>query len=239
MHQQLLPGKAGKQGDVAAPRREVQRLAVGIVEGKGALGALRPCDLPQVPAIQPDAAAHGKVVVQRAAIVPQGGAAVQDEQVVKDRLCAGVGIQLGGAVGVQHPVGGKGIVIDKAGGTAGLEIHGRLYRIGGVCVRQMAGVPLGQQGGQNACRFTLAAGSGVLVHGGGDAQTVQHCGDRFAAGAPQRGVVPAVTGADKGIASHLLRVHRAEIIVFQIPLGIGVAAALDGQHLLSAEQPPV
>ena len=238
MHQQLLPRKAGEQGDVAAPRWEVQRLAVGIVEGKGALGALRPCDLPQVPAIQPDAAAHGKVVVQRAAIVPQGGAAVQDEQVVKYRLCAGVGIQLGGAVGVQHPVGGKGIVIDKAGSTAGLEIHGRLYRIGGVCVRQMAGVPLGQQGGQNACRFTLAAG-GALVHGGGDAQAVQHCGDCLAAGAPQRGVVPAVTGADKGIASHLLRVHRAEIIVFQIPLGIGAAAALDGQHLLPTEQPPV
>lgn len=118
---------------------------------------------------------------------------------------------------MQHPVGGKGVIIDKAGGTAGLEIHGRLYRIGGVCVRQMAGVPLGQQGGQNACRFTLAAGS-ALVHGGGDAQTVQHCGDRLAAGAPQRGVVPAVTGADKGIASHLLRVHRAEIIVFRYRL---------------------
>ena len=46
LHQQFLPGKAGEQGDVAAPCREFQRLAVGIVEGKGALGALRPCDLP-------------------------------------------------------------------------------------------------------------------------------------------------------------------------------------------------
>ena len=46
LHQQLLPRKAGKQGNVAAPCREVQRLAVGIVEGKGTLSALRPCDLP-------------------------------------------------------------------------------------------------------------------------------------------------------------------------------------------------
>ena len=190
-------------------------------------------------AVQPDAAAHGKVVVQRAAIVPQGGAAVQDEQVVKGSLCAGVGVQLGSAIRVQHPVGGKGVIVDKAGGTAGLEIHGHFYRIGGVCVRQIASVPLGQQGRQHARRFALAAGGGVLVHGGGDAQAVQHRGDRLAAGAPQRRAVPAITGADKGIAPHLLRVHRAEVIVFQIPLGVCAAAALDGQHLLPAEQPPV
>ena len=139
---------------------------------------------------------------------------------------------------MQHPVGGKGVIIDKAGGTARLEIHGHLYRICGVCVRQMAGVPLGQQGGQNARRFALAAG-GALVHGGRDAQAVQHRGHSLAAGAPQRRAVPAITGADKGIAPHLLRVHRAEVIVFQIPLGVRTAAALDGQHLLPAEQPPV
>ena len=238
MHQQLLPGKAGEQSNVTASCRELQRLAVGIVEGKSTLYALRPCDLPQVSAVQPDAAAHGKVVVQRVAVVPQGRAAVQDEQVVKGCLCAGVGVQLGGAIRVQHPVGSKSVIVDKAGGTAGLEIHGHLYRIGGVCVRQMAGVPLGQQGRQHARRFALAA-RGALVHGGGDAQAVQYRGHSLAAGAPQRRAVPAITGADKGIAPHLLRVHRAEIIVFQIPLGVCAAAALDGQHLLPAEQPPV
>ena len=82
-----------------------------------------PGDVPQAAAVEPHAAAKGQVVIQRAAIVPQGGRAEQDEQVVELGLGAGVGVQLGGAVGVQHAVGAAFGAVSKGCGALGAEVH--------------------------------------------------------------------------------------------------------------------
>ena len=49
-HGQLLPGHAGNEGQVAPPGVQGQQLAVGIVKLERGVGALRPGDVPQVPA---------------------------------------------------------------------------------------------------------------------------------------------------------------------------------------------
>ena len=85
-HSQLLPGHAGHHCDVAAAAADGQRPAVCIVEDKSGIGSLRPCDVPQPPAVQPYTAAKGKVVVQRKAVVPQAGCGVEDQQIIEPGL---------------------------------------------------------------------------------------------------------------------------------------------------------
>ena len=82
-HGQLLPGHAGHHCDVAAAGADGQRPAVCIVEDKSGIGPLRPCDVPQPPAVQPYTAAKGKVVVQRKAVVPQAGRGVEDQKIIE------------------------------------------------------------------------------------------------------------------------------------------------------------
>ena len=100
-HGQLLPGHAGHHCDVAAAGADGQRPAVCIVEDKSGIGPLRPCDVPQPPAVQPYTAAKGKVVVQRKAIVPQAGGGVEDQKIIEPGLHAGVGVQLDANTGMQ------------------------------------------------------------------------------------------------------------------------------------------
>ena len=146
LHGDFLTGQAGKPCNVAAAAQDAQRAAVGVIKGKGRAGALGPGDVPQVAAVEPQAAAHGQVVVQGAAIVPRGGGTVQHQKVVKGSLGAGVGVQLRGAVIVQHPVGAGVGIVGKAGGAAGRELYCRLSCVGNVRIRQVAVGLLRQQG---------------------------------------------------------------------------------------------
>src|SRR5699024_7190311 len=100
----FLAGHAAHQGDVAGAGPDVQRGAVRIVNGQGGVGAGHPEDAPDRAAVQVDPGAHGQVVPPGIAVVPAGGRAVKDQDVVKTGLGAGVGVGLGAAVGPGHQI---------------------------------------------------------------------------------------------------------------------------------------
>ena len=87
-----------------------------------------------MPAVEPDAAAHAQVEVVGPAVVPQRGGAEQHQQIVESGLLAVVGVELGRAVGVEHPVKAAVRVVGEAGGVvvvkADPDVHG--VRRGGI-----------------------------------------------------------------------------------------------------------
>ena len=144
---------------------------------------------------------------------------------------------------VQHPVGAGVGIVGKAGGAAGRELYCRLNCVGNVRIRQVAVGLLRQQGrdsGYGGGVPFLRAVCGfrrVLGQRGREAQAAQHLGHRLTVGAPQRAGPVGIAGGE-GVAACFQRVHRAQVPVVQKIAGVQVAAALDGQHLLAAEQPP-
>ena len=201
--------------------------------------------MPQLAAVQPDTAAKGQVVVQRGAVVPQAGSGVKDQQIVELRLRAGVGIQLGGAVCTEHPVGAAGRIVGKAGGALGRKVDLHLFGIPGTGLRQAGLFGLRQQGGQsgNGRAVLGSAGRGgsaaaVVAQCAGKVQAAQHGSDLRAAGMPQRRTAPDII-AGKGVAAHFQRVHGPQVIIIQIVAGKLPCTPLDGQYFLPAEQPPV
>ena len=93
-------------------------------------------------------------------------------------------------------------------------------------------------------RLAFAAAAGGCVGQAGfrqhrrDIQLAQHSGQGAAAGVPQGAVAPCAI-AGEGVGAGLQGVHGPQGVVIEIVLVKGSAAALDGQHLLAYQKPPV
>ena len=109
--------------------------------------------------MEPEPAAKGQVIIQCALVVPQGGTAEQDKQIVELRLCAGVGVCLRRTICAEHPVGARCLIIGKAGGAPGAEMHLHPCSFLRLRFRQMWFCPLRQQRRQ---RRRDRAGIGIL-----------------------------------------------------------------------------
>ena len=102
-----------------------------------------------------------------------------------------------------------------------------------------AGLHGQQSGHRRRLRFAL---SGICrrfpFQCSGDVQRRKHALHGVSAGAPQRRSDP-LRAAGKGVAPYHQGIDGLDAVIIQIIAGVAPAAPLDGQHLLTAEQPPV